>query len=224
MGTTDRLLTTIIAACSNCIKYGAGCPGYDRSHKFVAGKHTVRPRGQNQRGRVETQLDYSSAPATGLNLSTREVASKPRGLAWQAFGPATGNAESHALQSASTIPGSLQEPALPFIYNMIGELFVFHLRGDVIYSAPWFSSLLNHIGRSPVLDTAMCAFMLQLVGTSKSDQGEISRSRDLYGRSLRGLQMALNHPVAWRSTETLAATMFCCQFEVCVLAWDISVF
>ncbi|ROW12312.1 hypothetical protein VMCG_00464 [Cytospora schulzeri] len=200
-------------ACSNCIKYGAECPGYEKGLKFVAGKHAVRSRGQNQRRSYETQLDFSSAPATGSTLSTKEGASRSRVLTWQTFSQATRDVTSNH-QGALGIPASLREPVLPFVYNMMGELFVYHPREDVMYSAPWFTSLLDHLGRSPVLDTAMCAFMLQLVGMSKDDKGEISRSRDLYGQSLRSLQRALNHPVAWKSTETLAATMICCQLEL----------
>ncbi|KAK8114878.1 hypothetical protein PG999_006947 [Apiospora kogelbergensis] len=31
-------------SCSNCVKYGADCPGYARGLKFVAGKHVVKSR------------------------------------------------------------------------------------------------------------------------------------------------------------------------------------
>lgn len=74
--------------------------------------------------------------------------------------------------------------------------------------------MLHFLGRVDLLDTAMSAFMLQLVGKAKRDPEDISRSRDLYGRSLGGLQKALNHPVAWKATETLAAAIICCIFEV----------
>lgn len=74
--------------------------------------------------------------------------------------------------------------------------------------------MLDYLGRVPVLDTAMSAYILQLVGRSKKNTADISRSRDLYGLSLGGLQRALNHPVAWKTTETLAATIVCCIFEV----------
>lgn len=61
---------------------------------------------------------------------------------------------------------------------------------------------------------AISAYLLQLVGKAKGDRAQVSRSRDVYGRSLVGLQHALNHPVAWKSAETLAATMLCCLFEL----------
>lgn len=211
---TSRPLTTGTVACANCIKYGAGCPGYEKDHKFVTGKHVVRSRGQNQQRSHETLLDFSPAPATSSTFFTKENASSSGVLTWQSSSQATGDTNSHAIRNTPDIPGSLREPALHFVYNMMGELFVNNPRQDVIYSAPWFSSLLDHLGRSPALDTALCAFMLRLVGTSKNDEGEISRSRALYGQTLRSLQRALDHPVAWKSTETLAATMICCQIEV----------
>lgn len=60
----------------------------------------------------------------------------------------------------------------------------------------------------------MSAFMLQIVGRNKRDAALTSRSHDLYGQSLGALQKALNHPVAWKATETLAATILCCLYEV----------
>lgn len=58
--------------------------------------------------------------------------------------------------------------------------------------------------------------MLQLVGIAKRDSADVNRSRDVYGRSLGALQKALNHPVAWKATETLAATVICCVYEVSI--------
>lgn len=81
-------------------------------------------------------------------------------------------------------------------------------------SAPWFSSLINYLGRSQSLDMAMSAYLLQMAVKAKGDRAQVSRSRDVYGRSLAGLQRALNHTVAWKSAETLAATMLCCLFEL----------
>lgn len=75
--------------------------------------------------------------------------------------------------------------------------------------------MLDHLGRAPVLDVAMSAFMLQIVGRTKRDVALTSRSQALYGQSLGALQRALNHPVAWKATETLGATIVCCLYEVC---------
>ncbi|KAG8156647.1 hypothetical protein KVR01_013438 [Diaporthe batatas] len=115
---------------------------------------------------------------------------------------------------AQKIPGSLCGSPVPFIHKIIGELFDSYTREEITYSAPWFSSLTNYLGNSQALDGAMAAYLLQLVGKAKGDRAQVSMSRDLYGRSLVGLQRALNHPVAWKSAETLAATMLCCLFEL----------
>lgn len=99
---------------------------------------------------------------------------------------------------------------------MISRLFTLEPHNELIYTAPWFSGMLPFLGQAPVLDTAMSALVLQLVGRSNtSDAAEqLRRSRDLYGLSLHALQRALNHPVAWRATETLAATIICTLFEM----------
>lgn len=136
--------------------------------------------------------------------------------AWQATGQHAEGAESLDAQGRSHnhIPGSLVGSSVPFIHNIIGELFNTYSREDITYSAPWFSSLTDHLGTSQALDGAMAAYLLQLVGKAKGDRSQVSMSRYLYGRSLAGLQRALNHPVAWKTAETLAATMLCCLFEL----------
>lgn len=98
----------------------------------------------------------------------------------------------------------------------MGELFSIHSRDEVFYTAPWFTSMLNYLDQQPVLDSAMSALMLQMVGKAKRDAGsqDISRGRDLYGRALISLQRALNHPTAWKAVETFAATIICCLYEL----------
>lgn len=198
------LLTTVAVACSNCIKYGAECPGYEKGRKFVTYQHAVRPRGQRQQRSHEAQLSFSSDSTSSPGEASQSSRVPPRQASMRAPAP----------YGTVQIPSSLRESAIPFMHNIMGELLVHHPREDLVYASPWFTSLLDNLGRSPVLDTAMAAYLLQLVGKSNHDEGELSRSRDLYGQSLYGLQRALNHPVAWRSTETLAATMICCAFEV----------
>lgn len=135
---------------------------------------------------------------------------------FQARGQDAGAASSLGFQGPfpTQVSGSLHGSPVPFIHNIIGELFDTYSREEITFSAPWFSSLTNYLGNSQALDGAMSAYLLQLVGKAKGDQALVSRSRDLYGRSLAGLQRALNHPVAWKSAETLAATMLCCLFEL----------
>ena len=175
-------------------------------------KHAVRARGQDQQKGCKTQLGSSTASPSDLMSPIKGPAT--RSSACKAWGQ--GSAASHDRQESfrSQIPGSLRGLPVPFIHNIIGELFDIYSREEVVYSAPGFSSLINYLGRSMALDGAMSAYLLQLVGKAKGDQAQVSRSRDLYGRSLAGLQHTLNHPVAWKSAETLAATMLCCLFEL----------
>ncbi|KAI3400951.1 hypothetical protein diail_1159 [Diaporthe ilicicola] len=200
--------------CGNCIKYGAECPGFDKGHKFVSVKHAVRTKGHDQRKGYAPQLDSSSTPASGSCITN--ASSTAQMSVWQARGQAAGSAASLGLQEPfhNQIPGSLPQSVVPFIHSIIGELFNTYSRQEITYSAPWFSSLNNYLGKSQALDAAMSAYLLQMLGKAKGDQAQVSRSRDLYGRSLGGLQKALNHPVAWKSAETLAATMLCCLFEL----------
>ncbi|KAJ4411649.1 hypothetical protein N0V82_008963 [Gnomoniopsis sp. IMI 355080] len=164
-------------------------------------------------GCYNTQVDF---------LSPSDSDSDPAVPATQTFTALTNQSAlkrwapnfSHYGGQVQTIPGALKEPCIPFVYNMMGQLFTIHRRDEVNFTAPWFDTMLNYLGTTSVLDSAMCAFMLQLVGKAKRDVSDVNRSRDIYGQSLGALQRALNHPVAWKSTETLAATILCSLFEV----------
>lgn len=203
-------------ACGNCVRYGAECPGYDKRRKFVDGKHVVRARrAQSTQAtrRYDTPLNFSSpsdSEADSALPATQEFTPLTNQGALTRWAP---NFSNYGGQ-IRTIPGALKEPCVPFVYNMMGQLFTIHSREEVVFTAPWFSTILNYLGTTPVLDWAMCAFMLQLVGKAKHDAADVNRSRDIYGQSLGALQRALNHPVAWKSTETLAATILCSIFEV----------
>ncbi|KAK8041938.1 hypothetical protein PG993_006461 [Apiospora rasikravindrae] len=52
--------------CSNCVKYGADCPGYARGVKFVAGKHVVksRARGGTVAFAVSSRTTRSTTPTS----------------------------------------------------------------------------------------------------------------------------------------------------------------
>lgn len=158
------------SACGNCLKYGAECPGYDKTRKFVAGKHAVRPR--RARGALTTSqgdvdkgsglLDLSSSssdPATPppfVPLTHQQALAK-----WSPSFRNYGGQEATASRQMG-IPGSLKEQCVPFVYNMMGQLFTIHDRNEVVFIAPWFGTILNYLGKAPVLDSALCAYMLQV--------------------------------------------------------------
>lgn len=214
---------TTITVCGNCVKYGADCPGYGRDLKFVSGKHAVRSK--RTRGRGEPHhgalLDFASNSASPSTLSSSASTSTESGRSSpsRAVTLVSHDAITHgnrAVQEPCIIPGSLGQNCVPFIFGMMGQLFSIHSREEVVYSAPWFTSMLNYLGQEPVLDSAMSAFMLQMVGKAKRAEGirEIRLGCDLYGRALANLQRALNHPTAWKAVQTFAATIICCLYEV----------
>lgn len=109
----------------------------------------------------------------------------------QAFSRATRDAASHTIQRTPAIPGSLQHSAVPFVHSVMGELFLFHPLEELIYSGPWSTSLLDHIGRTPVLDTAMCDVRTpnygQVEGRSGRSREESPSVRPIAGGPSKGL-------------------------------------
>lgn len=191
-------------ACGNCIRYGAECPGYDRSFKFVAGKHHVRAR--RPRDLHETVLDLSSSPdedTSGLPSSSLAIRKR----------------ESPSGSESEWDPPSLElycpsEITSYYIVGMIDHLFMLRPQEEIMFIAPWFTTVPLQLGRKVHLDSAMCSFTMHLLGKVTGDKRLVGESRSLYGRSLVALQKALNHPTEWKSQETLCATMILCLFEL----------
>ena len=195
-------------ACGNCTRYGAECPGYDRIIKFVAGKHHVRPRRPREPVQPQdTVLDPSVSPdATNISdiSSTSSLVIRPKSPPF--------NTQSEEMNPRLDACYLGDVPSY-FVIGMIDHLFMLRPQGEIIFLAPWFTDIPKQIGRRVQLDSAVCAFTMHLLGKVTGDSRLIGESRSLYGRSLGSLQKALNHPIEWRSAETLCATMILCLFE-----------
>ncbi|PSR90412.1 hypothetical protein BD289DRAFT_217402 [Coniella lustricola] len=216
-------------ACGNCIKYGAECPGYDKNRKFVSGKHTIRGRGnqeqQHKQGLVmppDTQTSTSPV-SPDSTTDTSQLEARNDSFSLDASGSFVALAYHQQQQQPQqppahirklAVPVALRDDPVPLVYGLMEQLFTVQKRDEAVYNAPWFTSILSHIGRVSLLDGAMTSLLLQLVGKAKGDSMKVYRSRELYSWVLASLQKALNHPVVWKSAETLAATIICCIFEL----------
>lgn len=104
------------------------------------------------------------------------------------------------------------------INALIQNLHESQAANEIRIFASWFKDVPEHLGQKVTLDSAMAAFTLHLLGRANEDDALIRESRSMYGRSLRALQKALDHPVEWKSSETLCTTMILTLFEVRTLA------
>lgn len=200
-------------ACSRCTKYGATCPGYERPLKFVAGKHQLRPRRQE---------DYTSpvplsGPSTVSGTDDKSVLSgsnNSRPYTTEAFTvrPLARYVAQHQGQPSIPVPLSGDRGQIVLAYlNTVNHTQTYR---DLQVFDPWFKDVPQYLGHNPVLDNAMAAFSLHILGKSNDDKSLIHHSRTIYGQSLVALQRALRDPAEWRSSETLCATMTLCLFEV----------
>jgi len=204
-------------ACGNCTKYGAECPGYDRTPKFVAGKHKIRPR---QKHEPSPFCAASSAVSSAVSSSSPS-SSSPSAADPSPFVTSTGGAGAGGLVSAPApfaVPAQLPDNRAAFVSTMIENIWTNETKVEFMWWGPWFTHVPAQLGRKVTLDSAMCAMTLHMLGKARADQALVAQSRQLYGQSLTALQVALNHPDEWRSSETLCATMLLCYFEVgCLL-------
>ncbi len=110
---------------------------------------------------------------------------------------------------------SPRENRAQFICNMIQNLYDTPHSSEVMIFNTWMTHVPSHLGSKITLDSAMAAFTIHLLGKTANDDRLIQESRSIYGQSLAALQNALNHPMEWKSTETLGSAMILCMFEVC---------
>lgn len=209
-------------SCSNCVKYGAPCPGYDRQMKFVAGKHHIRSR------RQEDWRSWGSGAgnAPGWGCGCEEPASGSSFLDASAPGSATGttaplvdfSSELERRAELVLLYLSPSEDRGQTINAIIQNLHESPAAAEVRVFAPWFKDVPEHLGQKVTLDSAMAAFTLHLLGKAKQDDVLVRESLSIYGQSLGALQKALNHPKEWKSSETLCATMILSLFEVGLFA------
>ncbi|KKA28184.1 hypothetical protein TD95_003729, partial [Thielaviopsis punctulata] len=173
-------------ACGNCIKYGAKCPGYEREMKFVTEKHTIRSR----RG-----ASHESNPDKSPRSSR---SSRPASSGTDAMSPVDAGRE----QRTGYVGSILAQVGAAYGPDELAELdFVFKMMPQLL-------------GNKVVLDNALCALGLHLLGTIVLDEGMLASSRSVYGQSLGDLQRAIDHCTEWRDTETLCAAVVLLIFEL----------
>jgi len=209
-------------SCGNCSKYGAPCPGYDRQIKFVAGKHLVRSR------RQEDWRGWGSGPvgSPGGSRRSKGAASGSASFVGSTTGSASGTPTTPSVDLSSHV-GRRDELTLLYlcpsddrgqtINAIIHNLHDSQGAAEVRVFAPWFKDVPEHLGQKVTLDSAMAAFALHLLGKAKEDDALVRESRSIYGQSLGALQQALNHAKEWKSSETLCASMILSLYEVGLL-------
>lgn len=190
-----------LPGCGNCARYGAECPGYDKTFKFVAGKHHVRRR--------RRQAGLSTSPDDGVVVET--PSSDDPSLVLSSRSSSAPIAE-RGTTTALTI--SPRESRGQFVCALLQNDEITGPANGLAIFVPWFTRASERLGSNVALDTAMSAFVLHLLGKAKEEDNMVHMSRSIYGQSLGLLQRALNHPVQWNSSETLCATMMLCFFEV----------
>ncbi|KAJ2971414.1 hypothetical protein NQ176_g7697 [Zarea fungicola] len=175
------------------VKYGAECPGYERSHKFVKEKHQVRSK-KNRLSSPESSSSTYSFVTSGFSSK-----SSPRTPA-----------------SAFSSPPSILSEPVPnrgeFVTTMVETARTAIEERDASGYFSWVR--FGTVGSYPILDGALCSLSMHLVGKEVQNDDLIAYSRTLYGQSLNNLQRALRHPTKWKASETLCTAILLCIFEL----------
>lgn len=192
--------------CGNCSKYGVPCPGFQRPLKFLGAKHGQSP-GPHHIHASATPRPWNEAAAGGLDGSARDPA----------VDAATNSSPNRPRSRASPVnilPSHLRPSRDYELAPLAQSLWHADNAEDFFHFNAWFSSIADRLGSKVTLDTAVCAFALQVQGTTHGDELLCARARTVYVKALSSLQQALYHRLEWKSSETLCSAMLLCLYEV----------
>ncbi|SPO07437.1 uncharacterized protein DNG_10131 [Cephalotrichum gorgonifer] len=105
-------------------------------------------------------------------------------------------------RSTDSIPEGPHSPQLYRLQALVSISSIISSDFRIIWS--WFSELPSTLGRSPVLDSAIESFSVEMLGRTLENAEVRDRGRVCYVRALSKLQGALYHSIEWQSSETLA--------------------
>lgn len=120
--------------CGNCLRYGADCPGYDKSRKFVAGKHRIRSK-------------RHTGDQNGSSPSTPDGLSNDQGVTMVLRGGLASQSE-RSLATRRT-PELLQSPRPnrgEFIVTLMQVLRTTHTDSEMVAFGRWFLENPNRMG------------------------------------------------------------------------------
>lgn len=167
-------------SCTNCMRYSAPCPGYQRDLKFVNVKHKRRPN-QNQRNNQKSISDSDS----GLSLSLRS-------------GPSISSDNAPVVRFSH----ELRYDPTDYVSMLIQSAEARLPKDQTMMLGAWIHRAIPKLGKKAMLDSAIAALALRLLGIHTKDDTLLCQSRVVYGTSLQELQRALNHPKEWASSES----------------------
>ncbi|KAK8139136.1 hypothetical protein PG984_002516 [Apiospora sp. TS-2023a] len=102
-------------SCSNCVKYGAACPGYVRGAKFVAGKHVVKSRARGRGGGTAVAFAAVSSRTTSSSSSysttTPLAAAAAAAVSSSSFSPSRASSYGTRRPSSRRVPDAVSPPA-----------------------------------------------------------------------------------------------------------------
>jgi hypothetical protein len=186
-------------ACTKCQTYGASCPGYERSFKFVDRVHRrPQPSYSDKEAFAKKGSDEMSTDPklTAISMST---ASSYRG---------SGSSRIATIHS----PDVYQVQCLS---TWIEDVSRSQSSGpDEVTIARLFCFIPARLGSSSALDLAVRCLTVHHLGIAEGDEDIVRHGWFTYGKALSSLQKAVYDPVEAMKSETMCATMILALYEV----------
>ncbi|KAH7144321.1 hypothetical protein B0J13DRAFT_42182 [Dactylonectria estremocensis] len=196
--------------CSNCIKSGRSCAGYQRSHAFILSQYAVA-----------TNTELSD---TGFRLVDRNDPSPVLLSRWKRNLPdrsAIPSSRRRHLNRNITSPSPLvsMSPHNAFRDQLLHLFINGQYPSDVISHAlvgphrKWLLRLGSLPSLSPALEYTILAVCTAWLGRRDKHVDLERKSLTLYTTGLRKLQRAIDSPTTQHDEQTLTACMALCMYE-----------
>ncbi|KAL4865349.1 hypothetical protein BDV12DRAFT_149955 [Aspergillus spectabilis] len=185
-----------IPGCLRCETYGASCPGYNRSFKFI----TAKP--------------YRSRRKRKLPSSEREELDRARTIQKSTSFPMAQNdlSTSGKTRLQSPVLADLNvTQCLERLTDEISQPFP-STSGYVI--SRWFSFLPELYGRNKTLDVSLKAFVAHHVGNVTLNKQAVQYARSAYLEALSRLRKSLSNPSESLSSEVHCSVLLLCLYEL----------
>lgn len=200
--------------CGNCLKYGAECPGFNKSLIFVAAK-THRTR----KTRVEDSTKQRSLHVTTTSSSDRSSSpsTEDNGLVLQSKAPSQLQKlpPYHVVFEDFSSPQNVQIQMLTEVTAYFNSRLSSHPGiSPVTPVTDWLTEIGNRAYPSTLLTTCAQSLLVHQMGLKLQNPAMLMYSRDAYGRALPMLQASLRHPEAWSSSDTLCSAIILAFFEL----------
>ncbi|KAH7140878.1 hypothetical protein EDB81DRAFT_655438 [Dactylonectria macrodidyma] len=196
--------------CSNCIKSGRSCAGYQRSHAFILSQYAVATSTESSNNTLQLTDPHDPSPVL---LSRWKKRLPDRSAIISSRKAHLNQATTHSFPLVSMSPHNAFRDQLLHLFidgQYPSDVISHSLLGP---HRKWLLRLGSLSSLSPALECTILAVCTAWLGRRDSHDDLERKSLTLYTTGLRKLQHAIDNPATQHDEQTLTACMALCMYE-----------